>query len=68
MAMDANNMVQKVKDAYEARTGETMTDGTFNVLVDLCQGIIDEITENASINGTVTSGPGAGGSVTGTVS
>ena len=68
MAMDKEAMKTKIKAAYAARTGKTMAEGDFNALVDLCQGIIEEIIASAVVTGTVTSGAGAGGSVTGTIS
>jgi tRNA A37 threonylcarbamoyladenosine dehydratase len=48
-AMSAASCKTKVKAAYTARTGQTMNEGTFNVLLDLCQGIIDEIKANAEL-------------------
>lgn len=61
--MTAASMVNKVKAAYQARTGQTMQEGTFNVLLDLCTGIIEEIQQNAKvqpgISVTTTTGSGA---------
>ncbi len=68
MAMTAAGMKQKVKDAYFARTGEQMSEGTFNALIDLCTGIIEEIQANATVAGTVDTGAGAPGTISGTVS
>jgi len=63
MAMDKDSMKTKVKAAYNARTGLTMSEGDFNVLIDLCQGIIEEIIANSVVTGTVTV---TGGSSSGT--
>lgn len=60
MAMDKQDMKDKVKAAYNTRTGNTMSEGDFNVLIDLCQGIIEEIIANAIVEVTVTSGSSAG--------
>lgn len=49
MPMTAAGMKAKVEAAYTARTGKTMTDGDFQVLLDLCQGIIDELVANADV-------------------
>lgn len=48
-AMDKDSCVTKIKAAYTARTGQAMTDGAFNVVVDICKGIIDEIVANAKV-------------------
>jgi len=68
MAMTAAGMKAKIKAAYEARTGQQMQEGTFNALIDLCTGIIEEIQANAEVSGTVVSGAGAPGNVEGTIS
>lgn len=60
MAMDKDAMKTKVKAAYFDRTGQTMSDGDFNVLVDLFQGIIEEIIAGAEVEVTVTGGSSAG--------
>lgn len=62
MAMDKDAMKAKVKAAYNARTGETMSEGDFNAIIDLCQGIIEEIIANSVVTGavTVTVGSSAG--------
>jgi hypothetical protein len=60
MAMDKQSMKDKVKQAYLARTGELMTEGAFNALIDLCQGIIEELLEEAVVEVEVTSGSSAG--------
>ena len=52
MAMDKNAMKAKVKAAYLTRTGLTMSEGDFNVLIDLCQGIIEELIANAVVEVT----------------
>lgn len=52
--MNKQAMKDKVKAAYFARTGELMTEGTFNAIIDLCQGIIEEMIEGAVIDVTVT--------------
>ena len=61
MAMGKQPMKDKIKAAYNARTGLNMTEGDFNVLIDLCQGIIEEIIANAVVQVTV-SGVQAGAS------
>lgn len=66
-AMSADSCKTKIKAAYHARTGEEMAEGQFNAIVDLCQGIIDEIKANAQVQpgipvsttGTATSQSGA---------
>lgn len=60
MAMDKDAMKAKIKAAYNARTGLTMSEGDFNVIVDLCQGIIEEIIANAEVEVTVVGGSSAG--------
>lgn len=47
--MSASSCKSKIMADYASRTGQTMTDGTFNTLVDICQGIIDEITADAEL-------------------
>ena len=63
MAMDKQQMKDKIKAAYNTRTGLTLSEGDFNVLIDLCQGIIEEIIANSEVTGTVTV---SGGSSAGT--
>ena len=53
-------MKAKIKTAYNTRTGKTMAEGDFNVLVDLCTGIILEIIEGAEVEVEVTGGSSAG--------
>ena len=60
MAMDKQAMKDKIKAAYATRTGNAMSEGDFNVLIDLCQGIIEEIIANAEVEVTVTGGSSAG--------
>lgn len=62
MAMDKTGMKAKVKAAYASRTELAMSEGDFNVLIDLCQGIIEEIIANSVVTGevTVTGGSSAG--------
>jgi len=62
MAMTDAGMKAKIKAAYNSRTGLTMTEGDFQVIIDLCKGIIEEIITNSLVTGTVTvpSGPSAG--------
>lgn len=54
MAMSASSMKSKVEAAYLARTGQTMAPGAWDALIDLCTGIIQEITANSVV--TVNSG------------
>lgn len=68
MAMDKDAMKTKIKAAYNARTGETMSEGDFNALIDVCQGIIEEIIASAVVSVTVVGGSSAGvhtGTITG---
>jgi len=67
MALSATDMKSKVEAAITA-AGITVTDNQFNLILYLCQGIVEEITSNAlvTVTGVVTSGVGAGGAVTGT--
>ena len=53
MAMDKDSMKARVKAAYNTRTGKTMSEGDFNALIDVCQGIIEELLANAEISVTV---------------
>jgi len=54
MAMDKTAMKNKIKAAYLARTTNVMSEGEFQVLIDICQGIIEEIIASAVVNTTVT--------------
>lgn len=54
MAMDKTAMKARVAAAYNTRTGLTMSEGDFNVLIDLFQGIIEEIISESVVTGTVT--------------
>lgn len=54
MAMDKQAMKDKIKDAHFNRTGNNMTEGDFNALIDICQGIIEEIIANSLVTGTIT--------------
>lgn len=54
MAMNKVAMKAKVAAAYNARTGKTMTEGTFNALIDICQGIIEEMLASAEVEVSVT--------------
>ncbi len=65
MAMDKAAMKDKIKAAYTTRTGLSMSEGDFNVLIDICQGIIEEIIANSVVTGSVTV---TGGSSAGTFS
>lgn len=60
MAMDKQAMKDKIKAAYNTRTSNTMSEGDFNVLIDLCQGIIEEIIANAVVEVNVVGGSSAG--------
>jgi len=53
MAMAKQSMKDKIKAAYNTRTGLNMTEGDFNVIIDVCQGIIEEIIANAVVEVTV---------------
>lgn len=63
-AMTASGCKEKIRSAYQSRTGKTLDDGSNNVLIDICKGIIDEIQANAkvqvgiSVNIPSTSSPG----------
>ena len=48
MAMDKDSMKGKIKAAYLARTGQPMSDEQ-SALIDICQGIIEELLANAVI-------------------
>jgi hypothetical protein len=48
-AMTEAGCKAKVKAAVQAETGATVTEGTFNVLLSLCKGILDEIKQNGEI-------------------
>jgi hypothetical protein len=52
MALNPASMKSKIMAAYTARTGMSMTDGAFDVLIDVCTGIVQEIV----MNGTVVTG------------
>ena len=54
MVMNKAAMKTKIAAAYNARTGKTMTEGDFNALIDLCQGIIEEMLASAEITVSVT--------------
>lgn len=47
--LSAASCKSKINAAYTARTGKTMVDGDFNVLIDICQGIIDELRANGDV-------------------
>lgn len=48
-ALSADSCKAKIKAAYAARTGKTLAGTEPNLIVDLCQGIIDEIKANAQV-------------------
>lgn len=57
--LDASSMAARVKAKIAAAVPpQTVADGVFNVLVQLCEGIIEEIQEEAELVG-VTTAPGA---------
>ena len=58
--MTKEQMKTNVKEAYAARTGKTMSDGDFNVLIDICQGIIKTMLDDAVIEVDVVGGSSAG--------
>jgi hypothetical protein len=66
MAMAKETMRDKVKSAYNARTGKTMTESDLDALIDLCQGIIEELLANAvvTVTGVTAGGASATGSIT----
>lgn len=48
-AITADGCKAKIQAAHQARTGTALNDGTNNVLIDICKGIIDEIKANAKV-------------------
>ena len=52
--MDKNAMKAKIKAAYNTRTSKTMTEGEFNTIIDICQGIIEEIIASSVVTGQIT--------------
>ena len=58
--MDKAAMKAKIAAAYNARTTETMSEGDFNALIDICQGIIEELIANAVVEVNVVGGSSAG--------
>ena len=64
MAMNKTTMRTKIKQAYFDRTGEVMSD-TELALLDVCQGMIEEIIANAEV--TVTGITVGGASATGSI-
>ena len=60
MAMNKQLMKDKIKTAYAVRTGKSMSEGDFNTMIDICQGIIEELIANAVVQVTVTGGSSAG--------
>lgn len=62
MPMNKDAMKTKIKAAYNTRTGLNLSEGDFNTLVDLCQGIIEEMIAGATISGQIVipSGSSAG--------
>lgn len=48
-AMSAAACKAKIRAAHLARTGQVLDDSANNNLLDLCQGIIDEITADAKV-------------------
>lgn len=51
--MDKDAMKTKIKAAYFARTSDAMNEGDFNALIDICQGIIEELIAGAVVTTTV---------------
>jgi hypothetical protein len=49
MPMTSASAKAKIKAAYQSRTGNTMTDGDFEAIVDVCEGIIQELIANMVI-------------------
>lgn len=48
-ALTAASCKAKVKAAIQAETGKPVQEGSFNVLLALCEGIIEEIKQNAVV-------------------
>lgn len=48
-AMTEAGCKAKVKAAVQTETGATVAEGTFNVLLSLCKGILDEIKQNGEV-------------------
>ena len=63
--MTKEQMKTKVKQAYFDRTGKIMSDADSG-LIDICQGIIEELIANTEITvtGVTTGGSNATGSIT----
>ena len=59
MAMDKTTMRTKIKQAYFDRTGEIMSNQEL-VLLDVCQGIIEELLANAVTEVVIPGGSSAG--------
>ena len=49
MGMSASSMKSKIESAI-GTSGPQVSEGIFNVLLGLCQGIIEEIQQNAQVN------------------
>ncbi len=60
MAMVDADMKAKIKAKYFDRTGKAMTEGDFNVIIDVCGGIIEEIIAGAEVEVDVVGGSSAG--------
>ncbi len=60
MAMSDSAMKSKIKAAYNLRTSNNMAEGDFNVLIDVCAGIIQEIIAGAEVEVTIVGGSSAG--------
>ena len=59
MAMTADGMKSKIEAEIISAGKGPITAGGSNVLLEICKGIIAEITANAQASGTGTGGPGA---------
>jgi len=61
MSMTKEAMRAKIVAAYFTRTGKTVSaDSDIVILIDLCQGIIEEIVANAVVKVNVVGGSSAG--------
>ncbi|MFV8250252.1 hypothetical protein [Bdellovibrio bacteriovorus] len=48
-ALSAASCKSKIRAAHLARTGQALNDSSNNVIIDICQGIVDEIQANAKV-------------------
>ena len=62
MALNAISLANRVKQKYQARTGESLIDT--DLLEEFCEAVIEEITQNGVVTPTAMTSPS--GPVTGT--